>query len=73
MSSEEVEMSGEAKKTMCTLQYDRADGTGIFNIVFLLYFIEHTCAYAWWAHMHRFLSVRPPICDWTKFILDNNY
>ncbi len=23
---------------------------------------EHTCAYARWAHMHRFLSV----CDWTK-------
>ncbi len=25
-------------------------------------FFEYTCAYARWAHMHRFLSV----CDWTK-------
>ncbi len=24
-------------------------------------FIEHTCAYAWWAHMHRFLSVCPSV------------
>ena len=22
---------------------------------------EHTCAYALWAHMHRFLSVRPSV------------
>ncbi len=27
---------------------------------------EHTCAYAQWALMHHFLSVRPSICDWTK-------
>ncbi len=32
---------------------------------FLLIF-EHTCAYARWAHMHRFLSVCPSVCDWTK-------
>ncbi len=25
-------------------------------------FFEHTCAYARWALMHRFLSVRPSVC-----------
>ncbi len=33
-------------------------------------FFEHTCAYARWAHRHRFasvcLSVCPSVCDWTK-------
>ncbi len=29
-------------------------------------FIEHACAYARWAHMHRFLSVCPSVCDLTK-------
>ncbi len=24
---------------------------------------EHTCAYAWWAQMHRFLSVRLSLCQ----------
>ena len=42
--------------------------------MFYLFVFEHTCAYARWAHMHRFLSV----CDLTKiqtgpkFGLDNN-
>ncbi len=27
---------------------------------------EPTCAYARWAHMHRFLSVCPSECHWTK-------
>ena len=27
---------------------------------------EHTCAYAQWANMHRFLSVHLSVCDWTK-------
>ena len=31
---------------------------------------EHTCAYAWWALRHHFLSVCPSVClsvcDWTK-------
>ncbi len=39
-------------------------------------FFELTCAIAWWAHMHRFLSVRMSVCDWTKIpgqkLLDNN-
>ncbi len=35
-------------------------------------FVEHTCVDAWWAHMHRFLSVRPSVCHWTKFRLENN-
>ncbi len=26
---------------------------------------EHTCAYAQWAAMHRFLSGRLSVCDWT--------
>ncbi len=31
------------------------------------HFFEHTCAYARWAHMHRFLSVRLSVCrDLTK-------
>ncbi len=32
---------------------------------------EHTCAYAWWAHMHRFvcLSVRLSVTE-PKFRLD---
>ena len=31
-------------------------------------FFEHTCVYAWWAHMHRYLSVRDltKIQTWQK-------
>ncbi len=34
------------------------------------HFIEHTCAYARWAHMHRFLSVCPMSLDQNS--LDQN-
>ncbi len=33
-----------------------------FQTTFLRFIFEPTCAYAWWAHMHRFLYV----CDLTK-------
>ena len=33
--------------------------------------IEHTCAYARWAHMHHFTSVRPSVVE-PKFRLENN-
>ena len=38
-----------------------------------LVIFEHTCAYARWAHMHRFLSVCPSVRPWLdqKFRLDN--
>ena len=36
----------------------------LFNLILLIGFFDHTCAYALWALMHRFLSVR---CHWTKF------
>ncbi len=39
----------------------------------LVVIFEHTCAYARWAHMHRFLSVCPSVRPWLdqKFRLDN--
>ncbi len=33
---------------------------------------EHTCAYARWAQMHRFLSVRPSVCLSVCPSLDQN-
>ena len=30
----------------------------LLAINYILFLFEHTSAYAWWAHMHRFLSVR---------------
>ena len=32
----------------------------------VLTIFEHTCAYARWAYMHRFASVRLSVCDLTK-------
>ncbi len=40
----------------------------ICSVVWL--FIEPTCAYAWWAHMHRFLSFRLSVTR--PKLLDNN-
>ncbi len=39
---------------------------------FILFSIfERTCAYAWWAHMHHFLSVRLSVCYLTKIQTDS--
>ncbi len=37
-------------------------GVQCMEITLLMPFIEHTCAYARWALMHRFLSVRLSVC-----------
>ncbi len=34
---------------------------------------EHTCAYARWAHMHRFLSVRPMSLDQNPRLENNSF
>ncbi len=48
-------------------------GTCLILIAFFfsLLIFEHTCAFARWAHMDRFLSVCPSVCNWTK-LLDQN-
>ncbi len=39
------------------------DNTNTMKVVSINTLFEHTRAYAWWALMHRFLSV---VCDLTK-------